>query len=1167
MSEQKQKPVNSPSQSALPAIHLRTRQRIPFSPTSQSQQSRHFGEAHTAIQRLEGTHEFALPIQSPFLQRTAVTPVAAPPPSIPSSGGQPLELEVRRSYEQILGHSFDDVSIHTDSAAHEAAQQLNALAFTTQKHIYFGAGNFAPGTPAGDKLLAHELIHVAQDKEGRVPRHVEQPVSQPDDPLEQEAYQKENKVVEAVGLVQGKGADYGQTATPRDLPSGGNAKIEEATTATVDLPSPTPVTEPTTSEKHPTQASLPTEKRVEHVRPKPMVPAFDAQKPAEMGMSAEPPPKTRRAKLPQREPVPMTPLTIAEETIKPQPIEPTTLAAMERPFEIRPVSQESSPLIIQRSPDNQTTVDDGSAIAKAEAQRIEAESQNIAQGINAQVTAAQTTIQMAQARLVAVAEADWQEAQQQVTLSFAAEAQNLQAQADTTLAQIMAEKTAQLALLSATVAQEQARFQAIYEAQEQEAITFVEELKQALLTASEQEATRVVQASEARAAGILDEATHQSFGSEEGLAEAQQKAVQDIAAKAAQECRRTGAETAVQVRSEAVQHLQSYDTPLQDYLAQRQTTYQETNQSLQSLATFAQQQIEQAATGSCQAVQEAMSQSQEALITQKEQALQQIAQWHTQAIGSLSQLSDQWQAGFTAQLGVFTGALQGYAGRVAGQLRSVERPVLEDVIAFASSVHEELASNQQTALATINQGVVTVETGLSSAYEGQKTGLAGLLSSQQTAVQTIGTGFIQVIQEAGPTATTGMTQISAQTQTELVTAVDDAITELTQAQTEFSAQLQEPHQQALTALSGMVNEALTSEDQLISDAQSQMASAISQISSEYSSLKAQADTLNNNAQATTQPRIHRFLGLENLWNAFTEWLDSVRQWFIAQLGEYVGGLVFGLLSALVLVLVGVALVALVALVSEIAAVVLVVVLLVVGIGLLIYNRFNEFMLAHQGQGPNWWQAIGLTLLGILDITGIPFIIEGIVGQTITGLDLNDATAGERLGGGIVALAAFVFSVFKGVKWIRSRNAPVDPATTPVETAVEPPTTRITQPTFNNYEPGSGFSGVYDPETGQFIIRPSGNTPAMPGGEGPTWVEQFGGHGTLNESLAELAGTNPNKTAGFVLIYEGEGRVTIRWNSGSVNVTNFGQRAVPAELRPAIINAIESQTGLSVTSSP
>ena len=43
---------------------------------------------------------------------------------------------------------------------------VSAVAYTVGRNIVFGAGRFTPGTPQGDRLLAHELTHVVQQMPG-----------------------------------------------------------------------------------------------------------------------------------------------------------------------------------------------------------------------------------------------------------------------------------------------------------------------------------------------------------------------------------------------------------------------------------------------------------------------------------------------------------------------------------------------------------------------------------------------------------------------------------------------------------------------------------------------------------------------------------------------------------------------------------------------------------------------------------------------------------------------------------------------------------------------------------------------------------------------------------------------------------------------------------------
>jgi hypothetical protein len=79
-----------------------------------------------------------------------------------ASPGRPLEPALRRDMEQRFGQDFSRVRVHSDVASEISARQLDAHAYTSGYDIVFGPGRFAPATPAGRRLLAHELTHVVQ---------------------------------------------------------------------------------------------------------------------------------------------------------------------------------------------------------------------------------------------------------------------------------------------------------------------------------------------------------------------------------------------------------------------------------------------------------------------------------------------------------------------------------------------------------------------------------------------------------------------------------------------------------------------------------------------------------------------------------------------------------------------------------------------------------------------------------------------------------------------------------------------------------------------------------------------------------------------------------------------------------------------------------------------
>jgi hypothetical protein len=76
--------------------------------------------------------------------------------------GQSLSAPVRSFFEPRFGYDFSSVRVHTDAQAGELARDVSARAFTVGHDIVFGAGEYATETPAGRRLLAHELVHVVQ---------------------------------------------------------------------------------------------------------------------------------------------------------------------------------------------------------------------------------------------------------------------------------------------------------------------------------------------------------------------------------------------------------------------------------------------------------------------------------------------------------------------------------------------------------------------------------------------------------------------------------------------------------------------------------------------------------------------------------------------------------------------------------------------------------------------------------------------------------------------------------------------------------------------------------------------------------------------------------------------------------------------------------------------
>jgi Domain of unknown function (DUF4157) len=130
---------------------------------------------------------------APLRARPSMVP-ARPAPDLPPGPGQPLGDAVRQEMEDRLGADFSQVRVHTGSAARASAAGFGARAYTVGDHVVIGDGG------AGKRVLAHELTHVIQQRQGPVAGTEHSAgvrVSDPSDPFERAA---ESNAVRAMSL-------------------------------------------------------------------------------------------------------------------------------------------------------------------------------------------------------------------------------------------------------------------------------------------------------------------------------------------------------------------------------------------------------------------------------------------------------------------------------------------------------------------------------------------------------------------------------------------------------------------------------------------------------------------------------------------------------------------------------------------------------------------------------------------------------------------------------------------------------------------------------------------------------------------------------------------------------------------------------------------------------
>lgn len=102
------------------------------------------------------------------------------------SSGRPLDVATQSWMGSRFGSDFSRVRVHDDGRAAESARAVGALAYAVGSHVVFDAHQYAPGTPAGRRLLAHELAHTLQDP-GSGGLHASLAIGRPDDASEMAA--------------------------------------------------------------------------------------------------------------------------------------------------------------------------------------------------------------------------------------------------------------------------------------------------------------------------------------------------------------------------------------------------------------------------------------------------------------------------------------------------------------------------------------------------------------------------------------------------------------------------------------------------------------------------------------------------------------------------------------------------------------------------------------------------------------------------------------------------------------------------------------------------------------------------------------------------------------------------------------------------------------------
>ncbi|WP_426594433.1 eCIS core domain-containing protein [Cellulomonas sp. McL0617] len=156
--------------------------------------------------------------------------------------GAPLPDGVRRRMETGFGTSLGHVRVHDDAQASALSAGMSAEAFTTGNDIFFGAGRFAPQTPAGEQVLAHEIAHVLTEGGGTAPATTRRLFGKKKTPEEKaaKAAAKREEEAKAARVKQSKKTEKTEQASLKESRKQGIAGREALTTELYDTTSDAP---------------------------------------------------------------------------------------------------------------------------------------------------------------------------------------------------------------------------------------------------------------------------------------------------------------------------------------------------------------------------------------------------------------------------------------------------------------------------------------------------------------------------------------------------------------------------------------------------------------------------------------------------------------------------------------------------------------------------------------------------------------------------------------------------------------------------------------------------------------------------------------------------------------------------------------------------------------
>ena len=918
-----------------------------------------------------------------------------------------------------FGHDFSHVQLHTDSRAQSRASDLDAHAFAVGTDVFFGTGEFAPGTKGGDRLMAHELTHVVQHDEGAL-KNSDRAVSRPDDPEERQAYAMEDAILQRLGDVDhgeevrqlpasptvgtsapamrdgegeggGDGGSLRGSAPDVDALIGDVPPDEEAEEGAADRSD----EEGVTSDDAAAGGQGEGVGAAEGAAPQPAAPASEGET-VEGGGAGEEPVAAQAEQL-ETEP----------------PIEVPEISGLGPDLDGVEPTEGGSPA--------------GADLAMLRASAISSE----ARGMGEQLASAGRSVLAAITAQVEEAIAGVMSAHEQaatrVSAAFDAEIARVGSERDSAIAAIEAARAESASSVQAQAEAQRTRVSTELETRRSEAEATGNQVHADILALGETEAQRAISESENRAQQAEALASQGSAGGDEVRADAQRDSATRIAERAAERCRETGEEIAQEVRSAARDAAERVAEKRDEFTGRLGEGVDAVLGHVDELATRALAQVDGVAAEGVNGVETLASAATSTLEQRRESTLARLEGARDQAVDQFRQAGLAMTEQVTPQIEQMREMFTTYGETAAAQIEGMGDSDDGALDAALAQCRTEMATNFASCIQGLDELSSATRDELDGMLSATTSQLSGAAESAATDAAEVGNELAGRMQEASSGVVESLSRSATDANNAMTDGVDTFAQELATKGQEFRTQLQELQQEAATGMAEAVDAGLAREDEFISEAAGEIGSVTEQIGSRYDDLKSEAE---RRSEAASTAR-RSWIG--DAWDAVTgfvgDLIDTVRQWFLATFGDFWGGLLFGILFGLVIVVLAWAAISLIGAIvglfiasAKIVAIVTICIALAIAIPLAIYSRFQEFYADNPGEDAGFWRGLGLVGLGIADLTGIPFIVEALVGQRAFGDTMETAERTERFGMGIVFLGAAILGGIRRGKARGSRGA-------------------------------------------------------------------------------------------------------------------------------------------------